>query len=310
MTARDAFAAPLVSIVMPCYVTTPEQGELLDETLCTVATQTCRDSEVIVVDDGSPIDVGAIAARHAGTVTLRQPNAGSAVARNTGIRASRGRYVVFLDADDHLLPPALEAGLRAFAEHPECGFVVGRREEMTYEGAPVPWGIASLPRERELYHILLGFDWYIIPPSSAMFRRDVVDAVGGFRDPWGADDLDFYLRVARSYPGYCYEYPAVTRYRRYSASSSRDGARMLRSIRAVYERQWPLVQGDAAGEAAFHRGLAQLTDIFVDCLAENVRDSLHARRWDRALRSGMLFARERSARVVSRIATLMPIVRH
>ena len=80
---------------------------------------------------------------------------------------------------------------------------VGRREEMTYEGAPVPWGIASLPREQWLYDILLGFDWYIIPPSSAMFRREVVEAVGGFRDPWGADDLDFYLRVARRWPVWC-----------------------------------------------------------------------------------------------------------
>ncbi|HZG42556.1 MAG TPA: glycosyltransferase family A protein, partial [Longimicrobium sp.] len=223
---------PLVSIVIPCYVATPKQAELLDETLHTVAAQTCRDYEIVVVDDGSPLDVGAITARHAGTVTLRQANGGSAVARNTGIRASRGRFFVFLDADDHLLPQALEAGLGAFAEHPECGFVIGRREEMTYEGAPVPWGVASMPRETWLYDILLGFDWYIIPPSSAMFRRGVVDAVGGFRDPWGADDLDFYLRVARATEGFCHD-GTVTRYRRYSASSSRDGERMLRSIRAV-----------------------------------------------------------------------------
>ena len=284
---------PLVSIVIPCYVATLKQAELLDETLHTVAAQTCRDFEIVVVDDGSPLDVGAITARHAGTVTLRQANGGSAVARNTGIRASRGRYFVFLDADDHLLPHALEAGLRAFAEHPECGFVIGRREEMTYEGAPVPWGVASLPRETWLYDILLGFDWYIIPPSSAMFRREAVEAVGGFRDPWGADDLDFYLRVARAYPAWCYEEPAVTRYRRYSASSSRDGERMLRSIRTVYDRQWPLVQGNPAAEAAFHRGLALLTKIFVDCLAENFSDGVRARNWRRVLRTGFLFAGEK-----------------
>ena len=147
---RDGGPAPLVSIVMPCYIATPAQAALLDETLHTVAAQTCRDYEVVVVDDGSPLDVAAIAGRHAATVTLRQPNGGSAVARNTGIRASRGRYFVFLDADDHLLPPALDAGLRALGEHPECGFAVGRREEMTYEGGPVPWGVAALPRERGL----------------------------------------------------------------------------------------------------------------------------------------------------------------
>jgi glycosyltransferase involved in cell wall biosynthesis len=296
--------APLVSIVVPCYVASPRQGELLDETLRTVAAQSCRSYEIVVVDDGSPLDVGAVVARHAGTVTLRQANAGSAVARNTGIDASRGRYLVFLDADDHLLPSALEAGIRTLAEHPECGFVVGRREEMTYEGGPVPWGVAAMPRETRLYHILLGFDWYIIPPSSAMFRREVVQAVGGFRDPWGADDLDFYLRVARAYSGWCYEEPAVTRYRRYSASSSRDGERMLRSIREVYARQWPVVRGDPAAEAAFHRGLALLTDIFTDCLVENLHDRARAGEWRRALRSALVLARERPRRLPAAVRGL------
>lgn len=294
--------APLVSVVIPSYVSSPSQAELLEETLQTVAGQTCDDYEVIVVDDGSPLDVGAVADRFPATRTLRQANAGSALARNTGIQASRGQFLVFLDADDYLLPPALEAGLRCFAEHPECGFVIGRREEMTYEGEPVPWGIPGMPRETRLYNTLLGFDWYIIPPSSAMFRREAVEQVGGFRDPWGADDLDFYLRVARQFPGWCYEEPAVTRYRRYSASSSRDGERMLRSIRIVYERQWPVVQGDAAAEAAFHRGLAQLTEIFRDCLIENVEDRMRARKWRPALRSALLLARESPRR----LATALP----
>lgn len=294
---------PLVSIVVPCHVATPRQAALLDETLGTVDAQTCRDYEVVLVDDGSPLDaVAEVAARHPATAVLRQANAGSALARNAGIRASRGRYFVFLDADDHLLPPALEAGLRAFDEHPDSGFVVGRREEMTYEGGPVPWGVAALPGERWLYTILLGFDWYLIPPSSAMFRREAVEAVGGFRDPWGADDLDFYLRVARAFPAWCHEGPAVTRYRRYSASSSRDGERMLRSVRAVYDRQRPLVRGDAAAEAAFDRGLALLTGIFVDCLAENCADRLRAGEWRRALRAGALLARERGARAAARAA--------
>ena len=300
-------AEPLVSIVVPCYLATAKQAELLDETLDTVDGQTCRDYEIIVVDDGSPLDVEAVCRRHPATVTLRQPNSGSALARNTGIAASRGRFLVFLDADDHLLPSALEAELRAFDQHPGSGFVVGRREEMTFEGEPVPWGIPSLPRDPWLYDILLGFDWYIIPPSSAMFRRDVVEAVGGFRDPWGADDLDFYLRVARRYPCWCFEEPAVTRYRRYSASTSRDGERMLRSIRVVYERQWPLVEGNEKSEAAYHRGLALLTNIFTDCLAENVRDGVRARRWRRALRAAMLLARERSSRAAAAaIARLAP----
>jgi len=86
----------------------------------------------------------------------------------------------------------------------------------------------------------------------------------------GADDLDFYLRAARQARAFCFQHPPVTRYRRYSTSSSRDGERMLTSIRAVYARQLPLVAGDPAAAAAFARGLAQLTDIFLDCVVENI----------------------------------------
>jgi GT2 family glycosyltransferase len=153
-----------------------------------------------------------------------------------------------------------------------------------------------MPKGTQLYVPLLGFDWYIIPPSAAMFRRRVVEDVGGFRDPWGADDLDFYLRVSRRFTACCYPAPTVTRYRRYSTSSSRDGERMLHSIRAVYARQWPLVEGDPAAEAAYHRGLGRLTEIFLDCVVENIKDRLRSGDRARALRSARLLRAESPAR--------------
>jgi hypothetical protein len=153
--------------------------------------------------------------------------------------------------------------------------------------------------------MLLGFDWYIIPPSSAMFRRQLVEDLGGFRDPWGADDLDFYLRAAWRSTAWCYQAPAVTRYRRYSTSSSRDGERMLQSIRGVYERQRAMVTGNAALEAAYERGLRQLTDIFVGCLVENISDRVRARQWTRALRSLRLLLRERPSLIGDAISTTL-----
>jgi GT2 family glycosyltransferase len=277
---------------MPCRIGTPAQAELLDEALRTVSAQTCQDYEVILVDDGSPVPVTPVAEAHPRTVTVRQDNAGPAVARNTGIARSRGQYLIFLDADDHLLPDALTSGVHALERNPEAGFAIGPREEMTFEGSPVPWHVSPPPQQTDIYLPLLRFDWYIIPPSSAIFRREVVEAAGGFRDPWGADDLDFYLRAAHRFRACCYQTPAVTRYRRYSASSSRDGERMLHSIRAVYARQWPVVKGDPAGEAAYHRGLQLLTDIFLDCLVENVEDRLRSGDSHRALRSARLLMAE------------------
>jgi cellulose synthase/poly-beta-1,6-N-acetylglucosamine synthase-like glycosyltransferase len=65
-------ATPLVSIVIPCYLATSKQGELLDETLDTVAAQTSRDYEIVVVDDGSPLDPGD-ASGYAARTRAQQP---------------------------------------------------------------------------------------------------------------------------------------------------------------------------------------------------------------------------------------------
>src|SRR3954465_397332 len=102
--------APLVSIIIPAYVATPHQGELLNETLDTLACQSCQDFERVIVDDGSPLPVEHVAAARPRTTVLRQQNGGSAQARNTGIAASGGSYLIFLDANTPPLPPAIEAG--------------------------------------------------------------------------------------------------------------------------------------------------------------------------------------------------------
>ena len=297
MPHRAGASPPAVSVVLPCYVATDVHLSLLDETLSSVDAQSCNDYEVIVVDDGSPLDVARLVASHPRTFTVRQPNAGPAVARNTGIDVARGSAFVFLDADDHLLPRGLETALAALEAHPACGFAVGPREEMTHEGDPVPWAVAPPPAQEDIYLPLLGFDWAVIPPSAAIFRREVVEALGGFRDPWGADDLDFYLRAAYRFAAHCFQSPAVTRYRRSGTTASRDGERLLHSIRAVYDRQWPLVCGQPDAEAAFGRGLRALTDTFLDCVAENVVDRLRAGNGEGARHSARLLALESPERL-------------
>src|SRR5918995_1252705 len=113
--------AGLVSVVIPCY----NQAHFLVEAIESVLAQSYPRFEIVVVDDGSTDDTSEVAARYPGVRYVYQNNQGVSAARNSGLARSEGEYVVFLDADDRLLPEALEAGLRCLEARPECAFVSG-----------------------------------------------------------------------------------------------------------------------------------------------------------------------------------------
>lgn len=108
---------PLFSVVIPAF----NAARTLNESVASVLAQTCRDFEVIIVDDGSSdATYGVARAIDDPRVTARtQANGGAAAARNTGIEAARGKYVALLDADDVWVPYKLERQLAVFNAHPD-----------------------------------------------------------------------------------------------------------------------------------------------------------------------------------------------
>jgi len=98
----------LVSIIVPAY----NVGKYIEECVLSIARQTYRNIEIIVVDDGSPDDVPIIIDRLASMdsriIPVHQQNAGVSAARNTGIRISKGDYLMFVDGDDYIAPDFVE----------------------------------------------------------------------------------------------------------------------------------------------------------------------------------------------------------
>jgi glycosyltransferase involved in cell wall biosynthesis len=88
--------ANTISVIIPCY----NGAEFLAETIESVRRQTYPPLEVIVVDDGSTDNTGEVVARYPEVKYIRQKNQGGGVARNTGLRESKGDYLVFQDQDD------------------------------------------------------------------------------------------------------------------------------------------------------------------------------------------------------------------
>ena len=106
----------LVSIITPCY----NGAQYISQTIDSVLAQTYGDWEMIIVDDGSKDNsaqiVRAYMEKDSRIKFLQQPNAGSAAARNNGIRNAQGQYIALLDADDLWDPEFLEDQIRFMTE--------------------------------------------------------------------------------------------------------------------------------------------------------------------------------------------------
>ena len=110
-----------VSVIIPAY----NSSEFLPAAIESAIGQALP-VEIVVVDDGSTDETKAVCDRYPTVKYVYQSNRGLPGARNTGIEVSRGAYLIFLDADDCLLPDAVEIGVNCLQEHPEAGFVFGR----------------------------------------------------------------------------------------------------------------------------------------------------------------------------------------
>src|SRR5581483_4665750 len=110
MADQPPMTSPRVSVIIPAY----NAAAFIAETLDSVYAQTFADFEVIVVNDGSPDteDLERELAPYREKLSyIKQENQGAAAARNTGIKAARGEFVAFLDADDTWLLAFLEKQL-------------------------------------------------------------------------------------------------------------------------------------------------------------------------------------------------------
>lgn len=190
--------APAVSVVVPAY----NAAAFLAKTLETVSAQTFRDWELIVVDDGSQDATATVAREFIAARGLRgdcisQPNKRIAGARNTGVKASSGGLIAFLDHDDLWLPEKLAAVMEEFSRRPEADLVC-HNENVVKDGRVVAV-TRNGPEEPAMYERLL-FRGNALSPSAVTVKREKVLEVGGFRENPEfntVEDYDLWMRLSR-----------------------------------------------------------------------------------------------------------------
>lgn len=183
-----SYAQPVVSVVIPVG---PAHAGYVDGALVSVVGQTMREWEVVVVNNsGADLPERMMAPFPFARVVEVREQKGAGIARNAGLQAARAPLVLFLDADDLLLPDALEELLKLYSEG-HASYVYGDwievesrlvRESLDYD--------QRRTRVEQLH------------PVTALVERDKALEVGGFDEElltW--EDIDFYIKLAVA--GYC-----------------------------------------------------------------------------------------------------------
>jgi glycosyltransferase involved in cell wall biosynthesis len=208
----DQDSLPVVSVITPSF----NRVDLLPATLNSVLSQSFRQFEYLVVDDGSTDGTWEwLNSIHDPRVKVfchpGRENRGQAASINLGLRHASGRYVVILDSDDLLAQGALAAHVEVMDTTPSVGMVYGQGYAVD-EGTARLYQLFPSSHQEEGDPNRLLLDCYIVSPGLCMFRESVISKVGQLEETFrAAQDHDFVLRVAEvsqiAYSGFeCFYY--------------------------------------------------------------------------------------------------------
>lgn len=246
--SRSLVGQMTIGVIIPTY----NHARFLGHAISSVRTQTRPADEIIVVDDGSTDDPAAVVYDYPGVRLIQQEHLGTSAARNRGLRSCMASHVVFLDADDRLLPHALETGLKWAAKHPDCAFIYGAHRDVT-EGGEVLKDYHYCPISGDP-HLDFARGNLVRMQASAVFRRDRLMAVGGYDETLElSEDYDLYLRLARDYNIASHQ-SIVAEYRWHGRNTSDDPMKMLRATLTVLDRHEARIEPNSLDREGLQEG--------------------------------------------------------
>lgn len=183
---------PKVSVVMACC---NSNAAMLKQSIDSVLSQTYRDLELIIVDDGSNEPIQSVVDKISSdnrVKVFRIKHSGLGAALNHGISQSIGEYIARLDDDDLALPWRIDKQVTFLDCHPEVSCVGTWFYDMVGNKF-LPH--RAYPTEHEqIIKGLLSLHWGLAH-TAVMFRKNAFDKIGGYRIPGGGQDLDLFLQM-------------------------------------------------------------------------------------------------------------------
>lgn len=189
---------PRFSVIVPVYNRVDEINDLLES----LSAQTCRDFEVIIVEDGSTEPCGDLVRSFAGKVDVRyfyKPNEGRSIARNYGIDRSSGDYLVFFDSDC-VIPSDYFAILSAELDRQplDCfGGPDAAHESFTPVQKAISFAMTSFLTTGGIRGGKVQMEKFVPRSFNMGYSRKVYDTVGGFREMF-SEDIDMSTRIRQA----------------------------------------------------------------------------------------------------------------
>jgi len=233
-----------VALRTSVVIATHNYGRFLAAALHSVLGQAGPAPELIVVDDGSSDETSSVVARFPSVHYLRQCHRGVSTARNWGAAEASGEWLYFLDADDQLMPGAIESLAAFLAGHADVDAVAGWGQCMDVSGVPLPEASRVLPGPLTPSQIVRGSSPIT---GAALVRRSAFERVGGFDEGLSlAEDLDFWIRLAAAGGRIVGLDRPVLRVRVHGGSASAHAEKMARQIESLCERWSASVEDTSA----------------------------------------------------------------
>lgn len=201
---KSNISIPAVSVIVPVYCASEQHEVFLSEALESVARQTFRDFEVIVVDDTSPRDIRPILDKIPNLPKLKhiknEINLGHARSRNAGIEAASGELLAFLDHDDLWATEKLARQVEEINNAPDAGMLFSAVDVFGPYAHRLSINQSIIP-PRPDFIWLINHGNFVITASAALVRRDVMVEIGLFDPRYSTcDDFDAWLKIVRIRP--------------------------------------------------------------------------------------------------------------
>jgi glycosyltransferase involved in cell wall biosynthesis len=236
---------PLVSIIIPNY----NYGDFITAAIESALGQSYPNVEVIVVDDGSTDNSRSVIELFSGRMRpFFQENRGPSAARNTGIWAAGGEWLLFLDSDDVLFPRAVEELMKAYLAVGDGDRLV-YGDSLNFDGSAI-WPVKRKIPSGRIWRVLIGGNF--ICSHEALVSRCLAMEVNGFDDSMRmCEDFDFWLRLAQRHEFHHAEVLVAKRRIHQRMTSARADELQCGAGKAL-EKQWRLTHGfrDKAAIAA------------------------------------------------------------